>query len=155
MIPNPEENLWGCPQPTIRSFQFIIGALRRNYVHSVEWRGGITEIGEGLKHKVWTNNAPLLKKSVTHVGIQKWPHLRTLEPFYKPNMSISPTKMKEKWTNRALKMPWGSMYAAIMPLWRNNKGHLMGASCGHKDRHRPESKFYQCFYSWWKYRSLN
>ena len=30
----------------------------------------------------------------------------------------------------------GSIYAAIMPIWRINKGHWMGASCGHK---RPQS----------------
>ena len=29
-----------------------------------------------------------------------------------------------------------------MPLLRSNKGHLTGASCGHKGRHWPESKFY-------------
>ena len=43
------------------------------------------------------------------------------------------------------------MYAAIMPLWRSNKGHLIGASCGHKGRHRPESKFYRlilCSFHW-------
>ena len=39
-------------------FQLIIGALLRNDVHSVERRGGITEIWEGMKHKVWTNNSP-------------------------------------------------------------------------------------------------
>ena len=87
-----------------------------------------------------------LKKCNTHVKIKKCPHSRTLAPFYEHNMSISPTKVKEKWTNKALKMPWGSMYAAIMPLWRSNKGHLMGASCGHKGRHQPESKFYRCVY---------
>ena len=56
------------------------------------------------------------KKCNTHVKIKKWPHLRTLAPFYEHNMSILPTKMKEKWTNKSLKMPWGSMYAAIMPF---------------------------------------
>ena len=35
------------------------------------------------------------------------------------------------------------MFVAIMPLWRSNKGYVMGASYGHKGRHRPESKFYQ------------
>ena len=34
----------------------------RNDVHLVEWRGGITEIWEGMKHKVWTNNFPVLKE---------------------------------------------------------------------------------------------
>ena len=43
-------------------FQFIIGALLRNDVHVVECRGSITEIWEGMKRKVWTNNAPVLKQ---------------------------------------------------------------------------------------------
>ena len=95
------------------------------------------------------------KKCNTHVKIKKCPHLRTLAPFYEHNMSISPTKVKEKWTNKALKMPWGSMYAAIMPLWRSNKGHLMGASCGHKGRHRPESKFYRLLFHTHENRNFN
>ena len=82
---------------------------------------------------------------------KKWQYLRTFAPFYEHHMSTSTTKMKETSTNNALKMPLGSMYAAIMPLWRSNKGHLMGASCGHKDRHRPESKFYRRFF----YQSAN
>ena len=86
------------------------------------------------------------KKCSTHVKIQKCPPLCTLASFYDHNVSITPTKMKEKWTNNALKMPWRSMYAAIMPLRRSNKGHLKGASCGHKGRHRPESKFYRSLY---------
>ena len=72
------------------------------------------------------------KKCNTHVKIKKCPHSRTLAPFYEHNMSISPTKVKEKWTNKALKMPWGPMYAAIVPLWRSNKGNLMGHHAGIK-----------------------
>ena len=104
----------------------------------VECRGGITVIWEDMKHNVWTNNAPVVEKSED----KKCPNLHKFAPFYEHILSISPTKMKERWTNKALKMPWGSMYATVMPLWRSNKRHLAGASCGHKGRHWPESKFY-------------
>ena len=107
---------------------------------------------------IWCNGHVVLQKfekawstgyeqSVVHMLRSKnSPLLCTLASFYDHNMSITPTKVKEKWTNDALKMPQISMYVAIMPLWRSNKGHLMGASCGHKGRHRPGSKFFlTCF----------
>ena len=128
-----KENLWGCPQPIMKSFSVhywcltkkwcpFIGMERRYYWNL---RRHEAQRYEQIMPQCW-------KKSNTHMKIKKRPHLCTLAPFYKHNISISPTKMKEKWTNYALKMPWGSMYGAIMPLWRSNKGNLMGASCGHK-----------------------
>ena len=57
----PLEGCEAALNPQRGLFQFIIGAILRNDVHLAEWRGGITETWEGMKHKVWTN-APVLKK---------------------------------------------------------------------------------------------